>query len=70
MSKEFIEDLLAINCAYNYQEEIRDPKSTIHKCYSKTCMMNVDDEIAKDIQEKGCIIYTKDFVQNVIAKKQ
>lgn len=40
MSKELIEALLPINCAYNYKEEYRDETTTMGKCYSKTCMLN------------------------------
>lgn len=69
MSKELIEGLLAVNCAYNYKEEARDNTTTQCRCYSKECMMNQDKEIAKDIQEKGCVIYTKEFVQEVIRRK-
>jgi len=69
MSKELIESLLPINCAYNYKEEYRDETTTMGKCYSKTCMLNQNKDVANDIQTKGCEIYKKDFVKAVIACK-
>lgn len=62
--------LLGINCAYNYREEHRDCTTTMSKCYSTTCMMNTDKEIARKIQENGCVIYQKDFVQEEIKDKE
>jgi hypothetical protein len=61
--KELINDLLAVNCAYNY-----NPDSD-GKCHSTTCMLNTDKNIAEDIQKNGCVIYTKDFVQEIIKQK-
>ena len=69
MSKELIEALLPINCAYNYKEEYRDETTTMGKCYSKTCMLNQNKDVANDIQNKGCEIYKKDFVKAEIARK-
>jgi len=69
MSKQFLENLLSINCAYNFKEEARDKTTTLHKCYSTTCMLNQDKEVSKYIQQKGCVIYKKDFVKSVIDRK-
>jgi hypothetical protein len=60
---KLLELLLPINCAYSYKEE--DNK----KCYSTTCIMNQHKDLAKDIQEKGCEIYKKDFVNSIIESK-
>jgi len=46
--------LLPVNCFHNFKIE---PDGT---CRSKTCMLNQNEEIAKDIQKNGCRIFDKD----------
>lgn len=65
--KDFFKDLLAINCAENHCGKMK-ANSTVYKCYSTSCMMNQIEKAAKDIQEKGCEIYKRDFVQEQIRK--
>jgi hypothetical protein len=63
MSKELIESILPVNCANNYKEENRTGQC---KCYSTTCMLNANDEVAQNISKNGCIIYKTESVQSII----
>lgn len=72
MTDEFRKKLLALNCAYNFKEEYRNLPACHNerRCFSTTCLMNVDHGVSDEIQERGCIIYRLDFVQEVIARKK
>lgn len=65
-----IEALLPVNCAYNFSEEARDSSDTEMKCYSTTCMLNVNKEVASDIQKKGCKLYQRPDIQEIIKNKK
>lgn len=45
------EKLFPINCHYNFKEE------SDGKCYSKTCMLNIDPDISMRIEKEGCQIF-------------
>ena len=49
--KGVVKGLFPINCFYNYAE-MHDGR-----CRSKTCMLNGNLEIAKEIQVKGCRVF-------------
>jgi hypothetical protein len=51
MRKKLIDGLLKINCQNNNKPDNKG------RCHSKECMMNVDKEIAVNIQKDGCVIY-------------
>lgn len=69
-SEKLIEALLPVNCAYNFFEERRGQTTTEGRCYSTTCMLNVNKEVAEMIQKDGCKIYQKDFVKEVVKNKK
>ena len=48
-----IENILPINCKFNFKI------SSDGKCYSKTCALNENKEVAKLIEKNGCSIYKK-----------
>ncbi len=48
-----IEAILPINCKFNFEV------SSDGKCYSKTCALNENKEVAKLIEKDGCSIYKK-----------
>lgn len=48
-----IEAILPINCKFNFEI------SSDGKCYSKTCALNENEEVAKLIEKNGCSIYKK-----------
>lgn len=48
-----IENILPINCKFNFEV------SSDGKCYSKTCMLNENEENVKLIEKDGCSIYKK-----------
>ena len=52
-----IEAILPINCKFNFEV------SSDGKCYSKTCALNENKEVAKLIEKNGCSIYKK-FITN------
>ena len=52
-NRELITGLAAINCKYNNQ-----PKEN-GRCYSSECMFNQNKNIAEEIQQKGCVRWTK-----------
>ena len=52
-----IEAILPINCKFNFEI------SSDGKCYSKTCALNENEEVAKLIEKNGCSIYKK-FITN------
>lgn len=52
-----IEAILPINCKFNFEV------SSDGKCYSKTCALNENEEVAKLIEKNGCSIYKK-FITN------
>ncbi len=66
MSKEFSEALVGLSCANNFEPQARQEDSTQLRCYSKECCMNVDSEIASDIQSRGCRVFMADFVKAVV----
>jgi hypothetical protein len=48
-----IKAILPINCKFNFEI------SSDGKCYSKTCALNENEEVAKLIEKDGCSIYKK-----------
>ena len=59
--------ILACNCAKHFKEEER--KGVI-KCFSSTCLLNENEQLAEKIKIQGCKIYKQDFVQEEIKTKK